>query len=73
MAKKKTVLFEDRYNVDINEFSSTDEIDNHIEKEKGRKIKVRRFGGNIINSIAGNVLPVKEADVNKVIDKRLKH
>ena len=40
MSEKKTVIFENKYNVNINEFSTTNEIDNVIEKKIGRKLKM---------------------------------
>jgi len=38
--EKQTVIFENKYNVNINDFSTTDEIDAVVEKEIGRKLKV---------------------------------
>ena len=38
--KTKTVIFEEKYNVNINNFSTTDEIDKVIEKKIGRKLKM---------------------------------
>lgn len=38
---KKTILFEDRYCVDIKDFDSIDEIDRSIEKKVGRELKSR--------------------------------
>ena len=36
----KTVIFEEKYNVNINDFSTTEEIDEVVEKWKGRKMEV---------------------------------
>jgi len=36
----KTVIFEERYGVNVNDFSSTDEIDKVIEKKIGRKLQI---------------------------------
>ena len=38
--KAKTVIFEDKYKVNINDFSTTEEIDKVIEKKIRRKLKV---------------------------------
>ena len=38
--KTKTVIFKDKYNVNINDFSTTNEIDKVIEKKIGRKLKM---------------------------------
>ena len=39
----KTVIFEEKYGVNIDDFSTTEEIDEVIEKQKGRKLKVVKF------------------------------
>ena len=36
----KTVIFEEKYGVNINDFSTTEEIDEVIEKQKGRKLEI---------------------------------
>ena len=36
----KTVIFEEKFGVNIDNFSTTEEIDDVIEKKKGRKLKV---------------------------------
>lgn len=36
----KTVIFEEKYGVNVDDFSTTEEIDEVIEKQKGRKLKV---------------------------------
>jgi hypothetical protein len=36
----KTVIFEEKYGVNIEDFSTTQEIDKFIEKREGRKLKV---------------------------------
>ena len=41
----KTVIFEEKYNVNINNFSTTEEIDEVVEKWKGRKMEVVGIGG----------------------------
>ena len=44
--KTKTVIFEDKYNVNINNFSTTDEIDKVIEKKIGRKLKMVKINNH---------------------------
>ena len=39
----KTVIFEDKYGVNINDFSTTEEVDVVIEKEIGRKMGMVRI------------------------------
>lgn len=40
--KKKTIYFEEHYNVDIDNIHSTEEVDEIIEKKIGRKLKVKK-------------------------------
>jgi hypothetical protein len=40
--KRKTVYFEQHYNVDINSFHSTEDIDEFIEEKIGRKLEVKK-------------------------------
>lgn len=40
---KKTIYFEEHYNVDINSFHSTEEIDKIIENKIGRKLEVEKI------------------------------
>ena len=36
----KTVIFEKKYGVNIDDFSTTEDIDKVIEKQKGRKLEI---------------------------------
>ena len=38
----KTVIFEEKYGVNVDDFSTTEEIDEVIEKQKGKKIRNRQ-------------------------------
>jgi len=59
--KKKTVVFEDKYGVDINNLNSTIEIDMVIEKAIGRKLDIKKT----------DIFPIKKYDVNKMLDEAL--
>ena len=41
----KTVIFEEKYGVNINDFSTTEEIDEVVEKQIGRKLEIVRIEG----------------------------
>ncbi len=45
---KKTIFFEDKYDVNIKDFDTTEEIDKFIEKKTGKKLKVIRIDTNIL-------------------------
>ena len=45
--KNKTVIFEDKYGVDISSIYTTEEVDEVIEKGIGRKLRVIDLHGNL--------------------------
>ncbi len=63
MCDRKTVLFEEKYNVDISEFLTTEEVDKFIEKKERKKLE-------IVND-RGNVFPVLDVDIDSVFDKTI--
>jgi hypothetical protein len=68
---QKTVLFEKQYNVNVNQFNTTDDVDRFLsEKNGGRKLGVVRVSGNIIER-TGNMLPVKRINTDDLIDKAI--
>lgn len=65
-----TVLFEKKYKVNIKNFKSTEEIDEFVESKLGRKLKSIKLDTNIVDN-TGNVIEVKEYDIDSLIDKAL--
>ena len=55
----KTVIFEERYGVNVNDFSTTEEIDEVIEKQKGRKLEIVKIDDHGIVPSRGNVFKIK--------------
>jgi hypothetical protein len=47
-AVMKTLVFEEKYKINIEDFPSTKEIDKFIEKKAGKKLKVIRINTNIL-------------------------
>ena len=47
-SKNKTVIFEDKYGVDISSIYMTEEVDKVIENKTGRKLGVIDLHGNLI-------------------------
>ncbi|GBE54759.1 hypothetical protein BMS3Bbin15_00920 [archaeon BMS3Bbin15] len=70
MCDRKTVLFEEKYNVDISEFLTTEEVDKFIEKKEGKKLEIVSLEGGIVNA-RGNVFPVLDIDIDSVFDKTI--
>ncbi len=68
---KKTVIFESRFGVDINQFSSTQEIDEFLEKKLGRKLRVVRLDQGVVDD-TGNVFMLSDYDIDRIIDEELK-
>ena len=65
----KTVIFEERYGVNVNDFSTTEEIDEVIEKQKGRKLEIVKIDDHGIVPSRGNVFKIKKNSY-ELIEKR---
>jgi hypothetical protein len=44
----KTIYFEEKFNVDIDDFKCTKDVDDFIESKIGRKLKVSKCNCNLI-------------------------
>ena len=55
----KTVIFEEKYGVNIGDFSTTEDIDKVIEKQKGRKLEIVKIDDHGIVPSRGNVFKIK--------------
>ncbi len=72
MPKSSTVLFEDKYGVNIESFSTTCEIDKFVAKENGAEsLEVVLLHPDIISS-RGDVFPKLDVDIDSKINKALK-
>lgn len=72
MSRTNTVIFEEKYGVDIDRFSNTHEIDDFIAKREGKKsLEVVLFGVDIV-STRGDVFPLLDIDINKSFEKAIK-
>lgn len=67
----RTVYFEKKYGVNIKDFKSTIEIDQVIEKNLGRKLKITRCESPII-SHGGCVFELREYDVEDYLNRELR-
>ena len=57
----KTVIFEEKYGVNVDDFSTTEEIDEVIEKQKGRKLEIVKIDDHGIVPSRGNVFKISKA------------
>lgn len=44
----KTIFFEKKYNINIKNFQTTEDIDNFLERKLGKKLRVVRKDTNIL-------------------------
>ena len=69
---RKTVIFEERYGVNVNDFSSTDEIDKVIEKKIGRKLQIINLDDHGISHSRGSVFKLRKYDIDHMFDETVK-
>ena len=60
---KGTVIFEIKYNTNIGDFSTTEEVDKFIEKQKGRELRVIDLEG----------FKLGKYDINALFDATIKN
>lgn len=70
---KNTIIFEDKYGVDISDFTNTHEIDDYIARRENKaSLDVVLFGADIV-STRGDVFIMSDIDIEKSFDKKLKN
>jgi hypothetical protein len=67
---RRSVYFEEKYGVNINEFKSIDEVDACIEKKTGAKLNVVSAFSSTVDR-AGNVLNVRIYNIDGLLDMAL--
>jgi len=65
-------IFERRFGVAPTRFCTTKEVDDFVEKRLGRPLKVVRSRSQSFVRPQGNVFPVREYDVDKLVDDELR-
>lgn len=68
----KTAIFEEKYGVDVSDFSTTEEIDEVIEKEKGRKLEIVKIEGHGIVHSRGDIFKLRKYDIDRMFDETTK-
>ena len=68
---RRTLYFEEKCGVDLDDYRTIEDIDNAVENCIGHKMNVVRIGSPLIRT-EGNVFLVKRFGINERIDKRLK-
>jgi len=67
----KTVIFEEKYGVDIEKFSTTTAVEEFIENKIGRELQVIEPCGHGIVSNRGNIFKLKDYDINRMFDETI--
>ncbi|MDO8841864.1 hypothetical protein [Methanocalculus sp.] len=67
MVKMKTMYFEKKFGISIDDLKSTIEIDDVIEKKIGRALRVKKQESLLINH-AGCVFSLKDYEIDKKIE-----
>ncbi len=67
--RSKTVIFEEKYGVDIEKFSTTSDVEKFIEDEIGRELQVIEHGGHGIVSTRGNIFKLIDYDIDRRLDE----
>lgn len=65
----KTVLFEEKYGVDIEDFSTTEDVEKFIEDKIGRELQVIELDDHGIVSVRGNIFKLRDYDINRRFDE----
>lgn len=65
----KTVIFEEKYGVGIEKFSTTSDVEKFIEDKIGRELQVVESGDHGIVSTRGNIFKLKDYDINRRFDE----
>ena len=73
--RRQTVIFEKKYGKNLEEFSTTEEIDTFLNADLGKvgkKLGVRKIDASIVIS-RGNVFPNKEYDIDERLERALEN
>ncbi|OQX22190.1 MAG: hypothetical protein BWK75_01435 [Candidatus Altiarchaeales archaeon A3] len=71
--QRKTILFERIFNVNIENFQTTEDIDKFIKKIKGKDLDVVEIKTSLVTS-RGSIIPViptKQQDIDKLVDEAI--
>jgi hypothetical protein len=67
----KTVYFEKKYGVNIDQFKSTEEVDKFLAIKIGKALEAKDVHNGLIDR-SGNVFPTRETNININLDRALK-
>ncbi len=68
----KTVIFEEKYGVNIEDFSTTEDIEKFIENKTNRKLHVVKLEDHGIVSSRGSIFKIRKYDIRRRFDETMK-
>ena len=68
----KTVIFEEKYGVNIDQFSTTEDIEKFIEHKTHRKLQVVKLDDHGIVSNRGSIFKIRKYDIDHRFDETIK-
>lgn len=72
VGRTKTVIFEEKYGVNIEKFSTTEDVEKFMENEIGRELKIVELRNHGIVSNRGNIFKLRDYDINRRFDEIIK-
>jgi len=66
-----TVLFEQKYNTNIEDFSTTSQINKFIEDKEGKELEIAVVETDIITT-RGDIFPMLDVDIDKTFKEAIK-
>lgn len=68
----ETVIFERKYGVNMNDFSTTEEVDRIIEEKIGRKLQIIKLEDHGIVHSRGGIFKLRKYDIDRRFDETIK-
>jgi len=68
----KTVIFEEKYGVNIKDFSTTADVERFIENKTNRKLQVVKLDDHGIVSSRGSIFKIRKYDIDNRFDETIK-
>jgi hypothetical protein len=68
----ETVIFEKKYGVNINDFSTIEEIEKFIEKKEGKKLQTVKLDSYGFAHSRGSIFKLKKYNIDRMFNKAIK-
>lgn len=67
----RTVVFEKKYNTNIKNFSTTEQVTSFLEGKLDKRLKTVSLHKSVV-STRGNIFPIRRGDIDQEFDSALK-